>query len=124
MKKEYDWQTVLGQAPSKSNTYMVVRRGGHGGLAKSKKLKEYEKSFYTQIGKYKGLNIQGFFELEVRVYFTTMAHDLDNSLKCLLDCLQQTETIKNDNRCMRIVADKFVDKINPRVEFRLIEIEL
>ena len=51
-----------------------------------------------------------------------MSHDLDNSLKVVLDCLQQTHTIVNDNKCCKIVAEKFIDKSNPHIEFRLVEI--
>ena len=122
MAKEYEWQTVLNQRPSKSNQYKVITLHGHGSLAKTKALKEYESSFYMQVGAYRNLMIEGYFELYVRVYFTSMSHDLDNSLKCLLDCLQYTKTIKNDNRCVKIVAEKFLDKEKPRIEFKLVEI--
>jgi Holliday junction resolvase RusA-like endonuclease len=52
-----------------------------------------------------------------------MSPDLDNALKCLLDCLQYAKAIKNDNKCVRIVAEKFIDKLNPRVEFKIITID-
>ena len=120
--KEYPWQTIIGQIPSKSNTYKVVTIHGHGSLAKSAGMKAYEDSFYTQVGAYRDMNIEGFFNLEVRVYYKSLSHDLDNALKCLLDCLQYTHTIKNDNRCMKITAEKFIDKNNPRIEFRIIEV--
>ena len=119
---EHDWQTILGQAPSKSNTYRIVTISGHGSLAKTAGLKADEQSFYMQVGKYRNLGIAGFFELHIRVYFATMSHDLDNSLKVVLDCLQYTKTIKNDNKCVKIVAEKFLDKNNPRIEFKLVEI--
>ena len=119
---EHDWQTILGQAPSKSNQYRIIKIGGHSSLKKNDSLKAYENSFYMQVGKYRDLMITGFFELHLRVYFASMSHDLDNSLKIILDCLQHTKTIKNDNKCVKIIADKFLDKINPRIEFRLIEI--
>ena len=119
---EHPWQTIYGQAPSKSNTYEIIKTAGHAALKKSAAARRYEASFYLQVGAYKNLNIQGFFELEIRVYFTSKAHDLDNSLKIVLDCLQTCKTIKNDNNCTRIVADKFIDKKIPRIEFRLIEI--
>ncbi len=45
-----------------------------------------------------------------------------DTLKCLLDCLQMTGTIKNDNRCVKIVAEKFIDKANPRIEFEIEEV--
>ena len=119
---EHHWQTILGQVPSKSNSYKVITLNGHGSLGKQKALKSYEDSFYIQVGAYRDMDIKGFFELHVRVYFTTMSHDLDNSLKIILDCLQHTKTIANDNKCVKIVADKFLDKNNPRIEFKLIEI--
>lgn len=119
---EHDWQTIIGQAPSKSNNYKIVYKGGHPAIGRSDSIEKYEKSFYMQVGKYRNLNIEGYFELYVRVYFATMSHDLDNSLKVILDCLQQTKTIKNDNRCVKIVAEKFIDKMTPRIEFRIVEV--
>lgn len=119
---EHHWQTITGQAPSKSNTYKIIRVAGHSQLGKTSVTKKYEDSFYMQVGPYRNMMIEGYFELHIRVYFATMSHDLDNSLKVVLDCLQQTKTIKNDNRCVKIVAEKFIDKNNPRIEFRLIEV--
>lgn len=121
--KEYPWVTIPGQAPSKSNTYKVITLNGHGSLAKQPALKNYEAAFYWHLpGVYRNLLIDGAFELYIRVYFTTMSHDLDNSLKVVLDCLQYTKTIKNDNKCAKIVAEKFIDKENPRIEFYLVEV--
>jgi Holliday junction resolvase RusA-like endonuclease len=120
--KEHDWQTIIGQAPSKSNSYRIILVAGHPKLGKTGATEKYERDFYMQVGAYRNLMITGLFELHVRVYFTTMSHDLDNSLKVILDCLQQTKTIKNDNKCVKIVAEKFIDKNNPRIEFRIIEI--
>lgn len=119
---EHPWQTILGQVPSKSNSYKVIRVAGHAKLGKTAVTTKYEKSFYMQVGAYRNLMIEGYFELHVRVFFSTMSHDLDNSLKALLDCLQQTNTIKNDNRCVKIIAEKFIDKVNPRAEFRIVEV--
>ena len=119
---EHHWQTVMGQPPSKSNSYRIVTISGHGSLAKTPGLRSYENAFYMQVGKYRDMNIAGYFELHLRVYFASMSHDLDNSLKIILDCLQHTRTIKNDNRCVKIVADQFLDKASPRIEFRIIEV--
>lgn len=38
------------------------------------------------------------------------------------NCLQHCKAIKNDNNCVKIVAQKFVDRDNPRIEFKLIEV--
>ena len=67
-------------------------------------------------------NIKGFFELYVDVYFQSNQPDLDNSLKGLLDCLQTCKAIKNDRNCVKIVANKFIDKLNPRLEFTIVEV--
>lgn len=119
---EHPWQTIIGQAPSKSNSYRIIYVDGHPKLGKTAQMEKYEKNFYIQAGYYKNLKIHGFFELHIRFFFTTMAHDLDNGLKGVLDCLQQCKAIVNDNKCTRIEADKFIDKTNPRIEFRLVEV--
>ena len=121
---EHPWQTILGQAPSKSNSYKIINVAGHAHLGKQGALQRYEKAFYMQAGYYRNLMVEGYFELHIRFYFASQAHDLDNGLKAVLDCLQQCKAIKNDNRCTRIVADKFVDKANPRIEFRIVEVAL
>lgn len=115
-------QVIYGQPPSKSNLYRIVTINGHGSLAKTSALKEYEKKFYLQCGAYRDRNISGFFKLEVDVYFQSNQPDLDNSLKCLLDCLQTVRAIKNDRQCTEIQARKFIDRNNPRIEFTLVEV--
>ncbi len=116
-------QVILGSVPSKSNCYRIITLGGHGSLAKTSAMKEFEKKFYLQCGTYRNRNIQGFFELYADVYFQSNQPDLDNSLKGLLDCLQGCNAIKNDRNCVKIVANKFIDKLNPRIEFTLVEVK-
>lgn len=113
---------IYGQSPSKSNSYKIITLNGHGSLAKTDAMKEYEKKFYLQCGAYRNKNIKGFFELYIDVYFQSNQPDLDNSLKVVLDCLQSCYAIKNDRNCVKIEANKFIDKINPRIEFTLVEV--
>ena len=115
-------QVILGSVPSKSNQYNIVKMGGHMSLAKTKSMKAFEERFYLQCGAYRNRNIEGFFELYADVYFQSNQPDLDNSLKGLLDCLQGCKAIKNDRNCVKIVANKFIDKLNPRIEFTLVEV--
>jgi Holliday junction resolvase RusA-like endonuclease len=110
-------QTILGTPPSKSNGYKI----GHKMMYKSKALTDYENSFYLQCGMYRDANIDKFFQLELDVYYPSNRSDLDGSLKILLDILQKkVHAIKNDNLCTKITANKFIDKVNPRIEFALI----
>ena len=63
--------------------------------------------------------IEGNFKFEIDVYYNSRRPDLDNSLKSTLDCLQRCGAIKNDNKCIEIIARKHLDKINPRIEFKI-----
>jgi Holliday junction resolvase RusA-like endonuclease len=115
MNSEY--QIILGNTPSKSNNYRVINIRGHASLAKTKTLKEYEDKFYIQCNKYRNTDIAGYFELYLKVFYQSERSDLDNSLKIILDCLQKVRAIRNDNKCVKIVAEKYLDKERPRIEF-------
>jgi Holliday junction resolvase RusA-like endonuclease len=93
-------------------------------MYKSEALREYEEAFLWQCNVYRNRNIETEFEIEVDVYYPNNRSDLDNSLKVILDCLQKCDAIKNDNKCIKIVARKFIDKKSPRVEFTLRELKL
>ena len=97
--------TIRGQIPSKSNCYKVVSINGHASLAKQKVLKEYEKSFYLQCPE-RERKLKGYFSLRVKVFYRSN--------------LQMTKTIDNDRYCTKIVAEKFVDKENPRIEYEIV----
>ena len=117
MSNEY--QIIMGVVPSKSNSYKIIAINGHASLAKTKALKEYEDKFYIQCNKYRNANITGYFELYLKVFYPSERSDLDNSLKIILDCLQRVKAVKNDNRCILIHAEKYLDKVNPRIEFAI-----
>lgn len=114
-----EWQTIYGNTPSKSNCYRIVTINGHGSLAKTPALKKYENDFFIQCNQYRNANISGYFELHIKVFYPSQRSDLDNSLKIILDCLQRVKAIKNDNKCVKILAEKYLDKSNPRIEFKI-----
>lgn len=116
-------QVIYNNPPSKSNSYRIITINGHESLAKTDALKKYEKDFYLQCGAYRNKNIKGFFELYIDVYFSSNRPDLDNCLKSTLDCLQACKAITNDRNCVKIVANKFIDKNNPRIEFTIVEVK-
>lgn len=68
--------------------------------------------------------IAGLFELYLNVFYENQRPDLDNCFKTVLDCLQGCKAIKNDRNCVKIVAEKFIGKVNPRIEFIIKEVEL
>ena len=121
---EYELQTIRGKVPSKSNCYKVITLCGHGSIAKQKILKDYEKSFYLQCDKYRNKSLSGLFALNLNVFYENQRPDLDNCLKVILDCLQGCNAITNDRNCVRVEANKFIDKANPRIEFRIKEVNI
>lgn len=116
-------QTIIGNCPSKSNCYNIITIGGHASLAKTKAMRAYEDAFYIQCNHYRNKNIEGYFEFHIDVFYPSQRSDLDNSLKVVLDCLQRSKAIPNDNKCVKIIAQKFLDKANPRIEFQIIPID-
>lgn len=116
-------QTIYGTPPSKSNQYRIINIKGHGSLAKTDAMKKYERDFYMQCGAYRNRNIKNFFEFYIDVYLPSQRQDLDNILKGVMDCLQSCKAIDNDRYCVKIVAQKFIDPVRPRVEFTIKEVE-
>jgi Holliday junction resolvase RusA-like endonuclease len=116
-------QIIYGNCPSKSNGYKIIKIGNIYSLGKTSTLKKYEKDFFIQCNHYRDKNIEGYFEFYIDVFFASQRNDLDGIFKVTLDCLQKVKAIKNDNKCVKIVARKFLDAKNPRIEFILREIE-
>lgn len=112
-------QVIHGICPSKSNCYKIITLGKHASLGKTRAMKAYEDSFYIQCNQYRNANITGYFELHIDVYYPNERADLDNSLKVVLDSLQRVKAIPNDNKCVLIVARKFKDIKEPRIEFEI-----
>lgn len=116
-------EVIYGKIPAKSNMYRIIdfkskdTGKAHKSLAKGSELKKYEKMFAQQCVRYRNKNIDTYFILEVDVYYPDRRSDIDNCFKVLFDCLQYANAIKNDNLCVRIVANRFIDKANPRIEF-------
>lgn len=114
---------VTGTPPSKSNSYRIITTNGHSSLTKTKAMHAYEEAFLWQVGNVRDANISVPFEFYLDVYFPSKRSDLDGCFKCILDCLQKAKVIKNDNNCCLIHARKFIDKENPRIEFKLVTID-
>ena len=112
-------QVIHGTCPSKSNSYKIIVINGKYTLGKTPAMRKYEQDFFIQCNKYRDTNIDTYFEFYMDVYYPNQRSDLDGSTKIVLDCLQKIKAIKNDNKCVKMVLRKFVDKNNPRIEFVL-----
>lgn len=113
-------EVIYGLIVAKANHYMAVPDSNGGRrIIKDSKIREYEESFRKQCSVYRNKGINQRFILYARVWYKSERNDLDNSIKTLLDCLQDVGAITNDNLCFKIVAEKAVDKDNPRIQFAL-----
>jgi len=110
--------TIKGQVPSKSNGYRI----GNNRLYKTTELKSYEVNFSWQIKKHLTEIIKNPFQIWIHVYFQSNKSDLDNAAKIILDCLQENKIILNDRLCSILIMEKHIDKMNPRIEFKINEI--
>ena len=118
-------ETIFGQVVGKSNNYQAVPDKQNGGrrIIKNVEIRRYERLLASQCRIYRNKLISCKFRLNITVFHSSMRFDLDNSLKTVLDCLQQVGAITNDNLCIAITAEKRIDRMNPRVVFSIDEIE-
>ena len=116
-------ETIIGQIPGKTNHYMSVPDKATGGsrIILDEAYRSYQRSFIQQCKIYKDKLIDAPFILHVHVWHSNNRFDLDNSLKSLLDLLQDVRAIKDDNLCIGIQAVKHVDPQRPRIEFCIFE---
>lgn len=121
MEKLYPKVTIYGDVVSKSNQYKIITINGHASLKKSDAVKAFEQKFYLQ-NPLRNANISGFFELYLDAFFSSNRKDLDGAFKLVLDMLQASNTIKNDRNCVKIIANKYIDRIMPRIEFTIKEV--
>ena len=119
-----DFETINGQILAKANHYLAVpdSEGGRR-IIKDKEFREYERNFMKQCKVYRNRLISHPFILHADVFQSSVRYDLDNSLKTILDLLQDVQAITNDNLCIGIQATKHIDPKNPRVEFSIQETE-
>jgi crossover junction endodeoxyribonuclease RusA len=64
--------------------------------------------------------VDGEVVVTLRVYRPRRAGDLDNSLKAVLDSVKGLAW-HDDSQVKRIEAERFEDKVNPRVEMIVVE---
>lgn len=116
-------EIIYGQVVSKANNYQIGDSSSGKHIIKSHELRDYERSFFQQCTIYKDRLIAKPFRLKIEVYESSCRYDLDNALKTILDCLQYSKAITDDNLCVGIQASKHIDARCPRVVFSIEEIE-
>lgn len=80
---------------------------------KTHEAKEYTKQVAYQLRKHQPSGEP--LELEIKLYFKDKISDIDGRMKSLLDSLEGFIYL-NDRQVMRLLATKYHDRSNPRVE--------
>lgn len=73
-----------------------------------------ERSLFLQANRYR---------LKVKAYRSRNTGDVDNFLKTVQDALQDSGLIFDDSQLDKVIAEKFIDRMMPRIEFTLTKIQ-
>ena len=104
-----EFETIKGQVVAKANHYRAVPGTmGTRRIIKDWRVRQYEEDFAKQCTLYKDRLISCKFKLIIRVFHGSPRY-----------CLQSVHAITDDSLCYSIVADKYIDKYNPRIEFAI-----
>ena len=104
---------IKGEPASKANSRQLVTIKGRPAFIKSKKAREYVKTFAQQCPNLENDMLEGDLWVDMTIFYASRRPDLDESV--ILDCMQGY-IYKND----RQVKEKWIrwglDKENPRSE--------
>jgi len=117
--------TIQGKLVSMKNSKIHTMIKGRPFAIKSHEARKYERDFRVQVpSEYRGLQLGALdkpLATIVRVFYPSRRSDLDASL--VYDMLQHTGVIANDRYITAKIELSFVDKVNPRVEIEVREME-
>lgn len=102
--------TILGEPASKANSRQIVMLKGRPAVIKSKKARDYVKTFQMQCPVLKPL-IEGDVCAEIQIFYASRRPDLDESV--ILDCMQ-SYIYANDRQVKRKIISWGLDRDNPR----------
>jgi Holliday junction resolvase RusA-like endonuclease len=110
---------LIGNLPAKKN---MLFKGKYGNWynSKTKDLEPFLLQLKVQAKQYKNLPIKDNCIILVHIWSSDRA-DLNNQLTSLFDLLQDAEIVENDRQIKHIVAKKFIDNKNPKVELEISE---
>jgi len=86
---------ILGNTPSKSNCYRIIKLGNHASLGKTTLLKKYEESFFWQIGSLRDKMIDVPFEFYVDIYYPSKTNLIKEGFRIVKFELKE---VSDDNR--------------------------
>lgn len=111
---------LLGEPKSTQHVYKIACRGHFPTMYMSAEGKKIKQDYKKQIKKqWKWEPIEGDVEITVRFYFGTKRRcDIDNFNKLLYDALTGVLWV-DDSQIIRVITEKFYDKLVPRIEIEI-----
>jgi len=106
---------VLPYPPSANKLKRIVTTARGAFMAKTGQATEYSKSVGRIATLEKVAMIEGPIAIRMNVYRPIRRGDLDNTIKAVQDSLTGI-AFRDDDQIVRIVANRYDDKLNPRVE--------
>jgi crossover junction endodeoxyribonuclease RusA len=106
---------TLPYPPSTNNLYATVR----GRRVLSREGRQYKERAAILAVAHGMKPVDGEVVVTLKVYRPRRAGDLDNSIKAVLDSVKGLAW-RDDSQVKRIEAERFEDKVNPRVEMEVI----
>lgn len=112
---DHDMKFSLPLPPAINRTYKT----GKGVFYKAVEAKDWER-LADQMLSYKKINpVSDECIVHLDYYFKTKGRDVDSSIKIVLDTLQRNRVLSNDRIVKRVIATKYKDKFDPRVEVEI-----
>lgn len=103
---------VAGEPASKANSRQIVMFGKRPAIIKSKKARDYVKTFEKQATSLEAL-LEGDLAVHITIYYASRRPDLDESV--ILDCMEGV-IYANDRQVKEKHIFHGLDKDNPRSE--------
>ena len=110
---------VHGEPASKANSRQIVMFGKRPAIIKSKKARDYVKTFEKQATSLEAL-LEGDLAVHITIYYASRRPDLDESV--ILDCMEGVIYV-NDRQVKEKHIFHGLDKDNPRSEIFVWRIE-
>lgn len=118
---------IRGSYVSMKNGRRAARINGRSAFIKKQKALDWEELAMLQV-RYRGLPYEGEVALVATFYYDNVQADLDENL--LKDMLQRKKpgkpclgVIKNDSQVKKHDTDWKLDKVDPRVEFTIMDLD-
>lgn len=118
MKRTY---IVTGKPATKKTSQRIVKnKAGRSFIIPSKLTSDWNREAIRQLkAQHRGEPLTGEVVARYDVYRGARRGDLSNFISAIDDALQAAGVIGNDNQIVAIIANKLLDRENPRVEIVL-----